>query len=539
MLQVSLWTRIVVGIVVALGILIALPNVPQIRSHIPSWLPAKTVSLGLDLQGGSYLLLEIQFDKVQQERLENLTADIRAGFNTRPRIPYVFQPAQAYSVSVRVTDPTRLVDARKILDGLNPAVSNTLLSVGTPAYTIDASEDGTFVMTMTEAYRVQTQQQILAQSIQVVNRRIDETGTRESTVQQQGQDRILVQVPGLQDPTRLKELLGKTAKLTFQLVDEQVDPDQAQRGIVPIGEELLQQQGKPGELPPPPLVVQKRVLISGDRLTDASTGFDQRSGQPAVFITMDSVGARAFADVTKAYPPGTQRFAIVLDGQIISAPVMNDPILDGRSMIYGNFTTQSAKDLADLLRAGALPAPLNVIEERTVGAELGADSITAGSYAAIAGLILVVLFMIARYGLFGVFADTALVLNIVLLLAMLTLLDATLTLPGIAGIVLTMGMAVDANVLIYERIREEVRNGRSMLAAIDSGFKRAMATIIDANATHLIAALVLYIIGTGPVRGFAVTLGFGIVTSFFTAVMVTRLIVIAWLNIRRPRRLYI
>ena len=288
---------------------------------------------------------------------------------------------------------------------------------------------------------------------------------------------------------------------------------------------------------PTPIVVEKRVMVAGDRLTDARANFSQQSGEPVVTFRFDSVGAREFGDVTKENVK--RRFAIVLDNKVISAPVIQEPILGGSGEISGNFTMQSANDLSVLLRAGALPAPLKILEERTVGAELGADSIKAGKYSAIGGLILVVLFMIARYGLFGVFADVALTLNVILLLAALTLFGATLTLPGIAGIVLTMGMAVDANVLIYERIREEQRNGRSMLASIDTGFRRAMATIIDANMTHLIASLILFQLGSGPVRGFAVTLGVGIITSFFTAVMVTRLIVVTWLRMARPKRLAI
>jgi len=284
-------------------------------------------------------------------------------------------------------------------------------------------------------------------------------------------------------------------------------------------------------------VVQRRVMVSGDRLTDASSGFSPQTGEPEVIIRFDSVGARQFGDVTKEATG--HRFAIVLDKQVLSAPVIREPILGGTASISGSFTTQTANNLAILLRAGALPAPLKVLEERTVGAEMGADSVRAGRYSATAGLIAVALFMILRYGLFGLFADVALTLNIVLLLAVLTLFGATLTLPGIAGIVLTMGMAVDANVLIFERIREEQRNGRSMLASIDTGFRRAMATIIDANMTHLIASLILFELGTGPVKGFAVALGVGIITSFFTAVMVTRLIVVAWLNAVKPRTLTI
>jgi protein-export membrane protein SecD len=373
------------------------------------------------------------------------------------------------------------------------------------------------------------------QSIEVVRRRIDELGTREPTIERSGEDRILVQVPGLQDPGRLKALLGKTAKMTFQLVDEQADPNAS---VPPIGDEILPVLNERNKnLPPRKVVVERRVRVAGDRLTDASQGFDQQTGQPVVNFRLDSVGARQFGDVTKEHVG--HRFAIVLDKQVLTDPVINNVILGGSGYITGSFTAQTANDLAVLLRAGALPAPLTPLEERSVGAELGADSIKAGRYSAMAGLALVALFMILRYGLFGLFADIALTFNVVLLLATLTAFGATLTLPGIAGIVLTMGMAVDANVLIYERIREEQRNGRTMLASIDTGFRRAMATIIDANMTHLIASLILFQLGTGPVKGFAVALGVGIITSFITAVMVTRLIVITWLNTARPRKLLV
>jgi protein-export membrane protein SecD len=317
-------------------------------------------------------------------------------------------------------------------------------------------------------------------------------------------------------------------------VDEAANPNAA---TAPIGDDILPMMNEIPGAPPQKIVVQRRVLVSGDRLTDAGVAFDSRSGQPAVTTRFDSVGARQFGEMTKENVG--RRFAIVLDKQVLSAPVIQEPILGGSGQITGSFTTKTANDLAVLLRAGALPAPLKIIEERTVGAELGADSVKAGRYSAMGGLALVALFMILRYGMFGLFADVALTFNVILLLAILTLLGATLTLPGIAGIVLTMGMAVDANVLIYERIREEQRNGRSMLASIDTGFRRAMATIIDANMTHLIASLILFQLGTGPIKGFAVTLGLGIITSFFTAVMVTRLIVIAWLNAARPRKLTI
>ena len=541
MLQVSTWTRLVVALILLTGLLVAVPNAlpDNIRSRIPGWLPSQTVTLGLDLQGGSYLLLEVELDAIQKDKLESLMGDVRRALR-KAHIIYDNIGVTGDTFSVEIKDPTQRDDAKTLIEALNPNLGSGVLGVSGKAYEFSDNGQGTFAMKITDQYKSQTQAEIVNQSIEVVRRRIDALGTREPTIERQGDDRILVQVPGLKDPQHLKDTLGKTAKMTFQLVDEAPDRGgAASRGVAPIGDEILPLQSKDPKAIPQMIVVEKRVMVAGDRLVDASAGFDSRTGEPTVNFRFDSVGAREFADVTKAYPPQTQRFAIVLDKQIISAPVINEPILGGSGQISGSFTSQSASDLAALLRAGALPAPLKVIEERTVGAELGADSVRAGRYSALAGLILVALFMIARYGLFGLFADVALTLNIVLLLAVLTLFGATLTLPGIAGIVLTMGMAVDANVLIYERIREEQRNGRSMLASIDQGFRRAMSTIIDANSTHVIAALILFQLGSGPVRGFAVTLGVGIITSFFTAVMVTRLIVILWLNIRRPRTLAI
>lgn len=535
MLQVSIWTRLATIIVVVAGILIALPNAlpEQVRAKFPSWLPSSTVNLGLDLQGGSYLLLQVDLDQVTRDRAEAMIGDIRTAFR-KAHIPLADLNAKNDTVSVRVTDSSRIDDARTLLNSINPTVSSAVLAVGGKQYDMSEPGNGVFVLHMTDTYKTTTRQQVLDQSVEVVRRRIDELGTREPSISRSGDDRILVEVPGLQDPTQLKTILGKTAKMTFQLVDDQANPNAT---IAPVGDEILPQQGGPNGEKLPPIVVQRRIAVAGDRLTDAGSGFDQRTGQPVVTFRFDSVGAREFGDITKEN--SGRRFAIVLDKQVISAPRINEPILGGSGQIYGSFTTESANNLAILLRAGALPAPLKIIEERTVGAELGADSVKAGRYSAMAGLALVALFMVLRYGLFGFFADIALTLNVVLLLAALTMFGATLTLPGIAGIVLTMGMAVDANVLIYERIREEQRNGRSMLASIDQGFRRAMATIIDANMTHLIASLILFELGQGPVKGFAVALGVGIITSFFTSVMVTRLIVITWLNATRPRTLTI
>jgi len=535
-LQVSLWSRLVTLIILVGGILIALPNAlsPEVRAKMPTFLPSSAVNLGLDLQGGSYLLLGVDFDQVMKDRVESLLGDVRASMR-KARISLTDVKQTTDSLSLRITDAGELEQARSLLQSANPSMTSSVLSVGGKAYDMTESAGGVFTLRMTDAFKTTTRQQVMDQSIEVVRRRIDAMGTKEPTIERSGEDRILVQVPGLQDPGQLKTMLGKTAKMTFRLVDEQADPNAS---VAPIGDEILPLvDRKSPNMPPSKIVVQRRVMVSGDRLTDASQGFDSQTGQPVVNFRFDNVGARQFGDVTKEHVD--HLFAIVLDNEVISAPRIISPILGGSGQITGSGTAKEANDLAILLRAGALPAPLKPLEERSVGAELGKDSIDAGRKAALAGLALVALFMVLRYGLFGIFADIALTLNVVLLLACLTAFGATLTLPGIAGIVLTMGMAVDANVLIYERIREEQRNGRTMLASIDTGFRRAMATIIDANMTHLIASLILFELGTGPVKGFAVTLAVGIITSFFTAVMVTRLIVITWLNAARPRKLTI
>jgi len=537
MLQVSAWVRILVTIILLGGILIALPNAlpDSVRAKMPGWLPSNTVSLGLDLQGGSYVLLEVELDDVMKSRLESTLGDIRRALR-KAHIGYADLKVTGDTASVRIIDSVQFDAAAEALKDVNPSLSGAVFAVGGHEYDVSQPGHDVIALHMTDTYRKQTETQIVSQSIEVVRRRIDELGTKEPSIEQQGKDRIVVQVPGLQDPTQLLKILQTTAKMTFQLVDESADIAQAMKGNVPIGDELLPDVERSTKNPIP-TVVEKRVMVDGDRLKNAGAGTNQQTGQVVVTFRFDNVGAREFGDVTKENV--NHRFAIVLDKKIISAPVIREPILGGSGEIEGNFTMQAASDLSALLRAGALPAKLKPIDMRTVGAELGADSVKAGQYSAVAGLFLVAIFMILRYGLFGVFADIALTLNVILLLAILTLFGATLTLPGIAGIVLTMGMAVDANVLIYERMREEQRNGRSLLGSIDTGFRRAMATIIDANATHLIASLILFELGSGPVRGFAVTLGIGIITSFFTAVMVTRLIVIGWLHVRRPKRLTI
>ena len=534
MIYIGRWQTITVLLVLLLGAIFAAPNfLPErVRNALPGAIPSSTINLGLDLQGGSYLLLEVDMPGVVKERLETLRGDIRAALR-RDRINYTGLGAVRDSVNLRIADLSQLAAARKTLQDL-ASPPGTFLGLGSAEYDLTDDGMGNFSFRMSPAYQRQLQSQIVTQSIEVVRRRIDALGTREPTIQQQGEDRILVQVPGLNNPEELKRILSTTAKMMFRLVDTTANVQDALRGRVPPDDELLYETDKAGQ-PTNPYLVQRRVMVSGDRLEQASSGFDPRGGEPVVNFRFDTRGAKEFGDVTKTNVG--RPFAIVLDNKVISAPVIREPIIGGQGQISGNFTVETANDLSILLNAGALPAALSVIEERTVGAELGADSVQAGKLAAVGGLVAVIAFMIATYGLFGFFATIALAVNMVLLIAVLTALQATLTLPGIAGMVLTMGMAVDANVLIYERIREEMHAGKTVIAAIDAGFRRATATIIDTNMTHVLAAAILYAVGTGPVRGFAVTLGLGVITSFFTAVMVTRLIVVTWLRRRRPKAL--
>src|SRR5882762_4762577 len=534
MIYISRWQRIIVLSILFVGFLFTTPNfLPErVRASLPNWIPKSTINLGLDLQGGSYLLLEVDMPGVVKERLETLRTDIRTLLRReRPPINFRDLNLAGNGITVHIIDPQQIDAARTILRTLAQPPGTF---IGNNQYDITDDAQGNFTMRMTDTYQRQMRTQIVSQSIEVVRKRIDELGTREPTIQQQGQDRILVQVPGLKDPAQLKKILSTTAKMTFRLVDSTGNVENAIRGAVPADDELLYEAG-PNGAQGAPYLVQRRVMVSGDRLKSASGGFDPRGSQPVVNFVFDTRGAKEFGDTTKTNVG--RLFAIVLDNKVISAPVIREPIIGGSGQISGNFTLQSANDLAILLNAGALPAALTVIEERTVGAELGADSIQAGKLAAMGGLVAVVVFIIATYGLFGLFATLALGVNMILLVALLTALQATLTLPGIAGMVLTMGMAVDANVLIYERIREEMHGGKTVMASIDAGFRRATATIIDTNMTHVLAAAILYSVGTGPVRGFAVTLGLGVITSFFTATMVTRMMVVTWLHRMRPKKL--
>ncbi|OHC73857.1 MAG: protein-export membrane protein SecD [Rhodospirillales bacterium RIFCSPLOWO2_12_FULL_58_28] len=521
------WKVIAILAVCALGLLFIAPNFLTAKQAeaLPDWLPHQQISLGLDLQGGSHLLLEVQVEAVFKERMEALVDSVRTELR-KARILYSGLGIDGSAVVFTIKEADRADEALGLVKKLD---ADTVSETG---------KGGLVRLTMTETAIRDRAAAAVDQSIEIVRRRIDETGVREPTIQRQGEGRILVQLPGIDDPERIKRLLGKTAKMTFRLVDEGNTVAEAEAGRIPPGSALLPSAdetvagGRPLKY-----LIQKRVMVSGDTLIDSQPSFDTRSNEPVVTFRFDSIGAKSFGEATRKNV--NKRFAIVLDDKVISAPVIREPILGGNGQISGNFTVQTAKDLALLLRAGALPAPLIIIEERSVGPGLGADSIAAGKMASIISMVLVVAFMVVAYGSFGVVADIAMMVNIILIFAALSVLQATLTLPGVAGIVLTIGMSVDANVLVFERIREEVRAGRTPISAIDLGFSRAYGTIIDSNLTTLVAAAALYIFGSGPVRGFAVTLTIGIVFSMFTAVTLTRLMMVTWLGRARPRELII
>jgi len=493
----------------------------------PKW-AQRHIVLGLDLQGGSHLLLEVDSGAVKKEKLNQVLDDARRVLR-EARIRFSGLSVRGDVVEVRVTDAAETANALNKLRELSQPLGGLLGSSGQRSLEVQDGGGGLIRVTVPPAAITERIRQSVEQSIQIIERRVNELGTVEPLIQRQGIDRILVQVPGLQDPTRLKELLGKTAKMDFRMVDTSISPEQAQQGRLPSESELLLN----AQPPKAPVVIKKEVLVSGGDLTDAQPGFDQRTSEPIVSFKFNTSGARKFSRATSdnvGLP-----FAIVLDNEVISAPVIREPITGGSGQISGGFTVQQANDLAILLRAGALPAPLTIVEERTVGPGLGQDSIEAGELASYVGAILVIVFMLLTYRLFGFFANVAVLINVAMIFGILSLLNATLTLPGIAGVVLTVGIAVDSNVLIYERIREELRAGRSPITAIDAGFTRALATILDSNITTFIAAVVLFWVGTGPVRGFAVTLGIGIITTVFTAFTVTRLIVAMWLRWKRPQ----
>ena len=530
MLYFSRWQTVSIWLVVVLGILYAAPNViPQsYLASLPSWAPSRPMTLGLDLQGGSHILLQVERNSLVSERLVSVRDDVRSVLREQ-RIGYTGLSTAGQSVQVRIRDAGELEAARQALEELTQPITASLFGAGAVReLELSEPEAGLLRLTLTEEginYRLSS---AVSQSIEVVSRRVNELGTTEPIIQRQGNDRILVQVPGLQDPDRLKEILGQTARLTFQMVDQSMPVEEAIQGRPPIGTSVMYSTDNP----PVPYIIEDRVIVSGENLVDAQAGFDQLTNEPIVTFRFDTRGATRFGQATQQNVG--RLFAIVLDGTVISAPQIREPILGGTGQISGNFTVQSANDLAVLLRAGALPADLTIVEERTVGPSLGADSIAAGEFASIIAAILVFAFMFAAYGKLGFIANVALAANVTLIVAVLSALGATLTLPGIAGIVLTMGMAVDSNVIIFERVREERRMGRSLVQSLDSGFQRALATVVDANLTTLIAAIILFYLGSGPVRGFAVTLAVGIVTTVFTAYTLTRWIIAVWLRRNRP-----
>ena len=510
-----------------LFVLLAIPSFlsENTRNYLPDFLPKNAISLGLDLQGGSDLLLEVDFDTYEREQLAKLVDDIRTKFRAE-KIGYRGLDARGNSVVFSLREDAK-IDAKTLLTTMNPDLEVT--SNSPLEYSVSFGE---------KALKI-ARARVIEQSLEIINRRVNESGTKEPIIQRQGDTRILLQVPGLDNPEHLKQLLGKTAKMTFHMVDETASFSDIERGNVPTGSRILLGDDKRansqenGKMQTRKYAIQSRVMLSGDMLTDAHTIFDNQTGEPVVSFRFNNAGAQKFADITSQNVG--KLFAIVLDNKVITAPVIRSAILGGSGIISGSFTVESANDLSLLLRAGALPAPLKVIEERSVGPSLGADSIAAGTKASIIGIALVVIFMAGFYGLFGIFADIAMIINAFMTVALLALFGATLTLPGIAGIVLTVGMAVDANVLIYERMREESRNGKPPHKAVEDGFKMAFGTIFDGHITVLVAALLLYYFGTGTVKGFAVTLAIGILCSLYTAVLVTRLMVVSWLKAKRPK----
>ncbi|CUH62399.1 preprotein translocase subunit SecD [Thalassovita gelatinovora] len=550
MLQIDLWKRVVIWGLCTLGLLLALPNAFYTRVETsndavaametgatgagleqqaalwPSFLPSGLVNLGLDLRGGAHLLAEVQVEDVYEARLQGMWPEVRDLLREeRDEIGTIrLQKTQGAMLRVRLNQKPEMADrAAELVRGLaRPVVSLT----GAGASDIEVTVDGAdIVVTLSEAERLATDERTVKQSLEIIRRRIDEVGTREPTIQRQGADRILIQVPGVGSASELKDIIGTTAQLTFQPVVTRTNNADMPAGA---GNELLPSLDDEGVY----YVLEQVPVVTGEELVDAQPSFDQNGG-PAVSFRFNTSGARKFGDYT-AENIGNP-FAIVLDDEVISAPVIQAHIGGGSGIITGSFSVEESTNLAVLLRAGALPAGLSFLEERTIGPELGADSIAAGKIACIVAFTGVLVFMMLSYGLFGVFANIALVVNVCLIFGALSMIGGTLTLPGIAGIVLTIGMAVDANVLVFERIREEIRTAKGPARAIELGYDRALSAIIDANITTFIISVILFTLGSGPVRGFAITLGLGILTSVFTAIFVTRLLIVMWFERRRPK----
>ncbi len=549
MLQIDSWKRVLIWSVCVIGLFLALPNAfytrveqsndakaaielgiytPEMQAEAaqwPNWLPSSLVNLGLDLRGGAHLLAEVKVDDVYESRMEAMWPEIRDALrDERATVGTIRrQDSAPDEIRVRISQPEGMSRALEVVRGLARQVQ-TLTGAG--ATDIEARAEGdTIVVQLSEAEKLASDDRTVRQSLEIIRRRIDEVGTREPTIQRQGADRILIQVPGIGSAGELKEIIGTTAQLTFNpVVGRGTDPD----AIPGVGEKLVPSIDEEGVY----YTLDAAPVVTGEELVDAQPSFDQ-NGRPAVSFRFNTSGARKFGDYTLENIGAP--FAIVLDDEVISAPVIQSHIPGGSGIITGNFTVEESTNLAVLLRAGALPAGLDFLEERTIGPELGQDSIDAGKVATIVAFVAVLVFMALSYGLFGIFANIALILNVGLLFGLLSLIGATLTLPGIAGIVLTVGMAVDANVLIFERIREELKSAKGPARAIELGYEKALSAILDANVTTFITAVILFAMGSGPVRGFSITLGLGILTSVFTAIFVTRLMIVMWFERRRPK----
>jgi preprotein translocase subunit SecD len=548
MLQIDLWKRTVIIGLCVIGLLLALPNAFYTRvethndaqdangaatlldeaSEIASWpgfLPSGLVNLGLDLRGGAHLLAEVQVGDVYSARMQAMWPEVRNALRAERAVigTIRLQPSADDSLAVKISKPEGIDRAVGIVEALaRPVVS--VSNVGTKDIVVTA--DGTVVtIQLSEAEKLATDARTVKQALEIIRRRIDEVGTREPTIQRQGSDRILIQVPGIGSAAELKAIIGTTAQLTFQPVVGRASSAGATPGL---GNEVLPSLDEEGVF----YTLETAPVVTGEELVDAQPSFDQ-NGRPAVSFRFNTSGARKFGDYTAQNI--SSPFAIVLDDEVISAPVIQSHIPGGSGIITGRFSVEETTNLAVLLRAGALPAGLEFLEERTIGPELGADSIQAGKLACVVAFAAVLGFMVLSYGLFGVFANIALIVNVGLIFGLLSMIGATLTLPGIAGIVLTIGMAVDANVLIFERIREELKSARGPARAIELGYEKALSAIFDANITTFITAVILFAMGSGPVRGFAITLGLGILTSVFTAIFVTRLMIIVWFENRRPK----
>jgi preprotein translocase subunit SecD len=529
MLEFPRWKVWLVSLVVALGVLLSIPSLiagTPYGSAWPKWLPQYKINLGLDLAGGSHLLLEADANDALKQRLAAKEDEVATELRRDPRIDVGDISTAGGRLSFLVRDPTKVDAAVERMRTL----SKPLALTGNRDWDVSVVDSTRVVLTPTPTGTTQALKDAMGVARDVVRRRIDPGGTKEITVVTEGGNRILVEVPGVENPEALKALIGQTARLEFKLVDLSANPADVAQGRAPPGSQVLPlvQGGA--------MAVKRRVMVSGDQLTDARQSFDQ-DGRPDIDITFNTAGARRFGRATQENV--NKPFAIILDDKILSAPNINEPILGGRAQIAGSFTVQSAHDLAVSLASGKLPVKLNVIEERSIGPDLGKDSIHKGAIASGVAILGVMIFMLVTYGRFGVYANIALLVNAFLILGIMAMFNATLTLPGIAGFILTIGAAVDANVLINERIREEIRRGRRMIDAVETGYREAMRAIVDANVTHVISAAIMAYFGSGPVRGFAVVLLIGVVTSFFTAVYFTRMLVALWIRRARPRALHI